>query len=90
MADYTEAEWRAKYRPKMNPSDGSDCYAPGEEDVVLENPEVNIWTEIWDWDENTPLMTSGFITEDQGAISWYICEIPWEGDAPLTAEKAED
>lgn len=90
MADYTEVEWRAKYRPSINPSNGYDCYMPGDEEKVLKNPEVNIWTEIWDWDENSPLMASGFLTEEQGAISWYVCEVPWEGDDQLFAEKSED
>jgi hypothetical protein len=35
-------------------------------------------------------MSSGFMTEEVGAISWYVCEIPWEGDVQLIAEKSED
>jgi hypothetical protein len=90
MADYTELQWRKKYRPTINPSNGYDSYSPGEEEIVLKNPVQNIWTEIWDWEEEAPLLASGFFTEEQGAISWYICEVPWEGDAQLLAEKAED
>lgn len=90
MADYTEEEWRAKYRPKTSLPNGYNNYSPGEEETVLKNPVQNIWSEIWDWDNETPLMASGFFTEEQGAISWYICEVPWEGESQLLAEKAED
>jgi hypothetical protein len=90
MADYTELEWRKKFRPKLNPTTGFDCYTPGEEDIVLENDDTFIWTEAWDWDSNIPYMSSGFMTEEDGAISWYVCEIPWEGDVLLIAEKSED
>ena len=90
MADYTEDEWRSKFRPTQNPANGYDCYTPGEEEVVLKFPNEKIWTELWDWDEETPLLASGFFTEDQGAISWYVCEVPWEGSEQLLAEKAED
>jgi hypothetical protein len=90
MADYTEEEWRAKYRPIVKLPNGYDCYSPGEEEIVLKNPAQSIWTEIWDWDEETPLMASGFFTEEQGAISWYICTVPWEGEDQILAEKAED
>ncbi len=73
MADYTEEKWRAKYRPIVKLPNGYDRYSPGEEEIVLKNPAQNIWTEIWDWDEETPLMASGFFTEEQGAIS--ICQL---------------
>ena len=90
MADYTENEWRQKYKPTVNPTDGSDCYVPGEEEIVLTYEEQFIWTEIWDWDANTPLMVSGFLSEEEGAISWYICEVARNLDLELSAEKSED
>jgi hypothetical protein len=90
MADYTELQWRKKYRPKLNPADGMDCYTPGEEEIVLEFEDSYIWSEIWDWDAQTPLMVSGFVSEEDGAISWYVCEIPWQGEQQLSAEKSED
>lgn len=90
MADFTELEWRRKFRPKLNPSTGADCYVPGEESEILKEDEHHIWTEIWDWDAGTPLMVSSFISEEGGAIAWYFCEIPWPGDDILTADKSED
>ena len=43
MADYTEDEWRSKYRPTKNPANGYDSYSPGEEEVVLKFPKENIF-----------------------------------------------
>jgi hypothetical protein len=39
MADYTEVEWRSKYRPTKNPANGYDSYTPGEAEVVLKFPK---------------------------------------------------
>lgn len=81
MDIYTEQEWTDKYKP-------IECIA--EEELAIEVDEKYIWTEKWDWDNDRPFLVSGFLGEDHDAVSWYRCEVPWEGDEQLIAEKAED
>lgn len=75
------SEWIRKYQPRMG-----DDHIPYSFDVVddmdeiMTFPENCIWSEIWDESTEEPVITNGLISDEDGAIAWFVTQIPWSSE----------
>jgi hypothetical protein len=49
-----------------------------------------IWSEIWDFDSERPWLVSGCVLDENGGLSWYLCDEPWVGSDLILIEWEED
>jgi len=74
-------EWIAAYEPKTNGFGELIRYDVVEDiDFVTSQPESYVWTEIWDFDSERPWLVGGCVLDENGGLSWYVCNKPWSAD----------
>ena len=76
-----ESEWAERFVPRENPS------VPGQRHLepvdafqaafaAKADPSF-VWSEFWEDTGKGSFLKNGFVATDAGAISWYICNLPW-------------
>ena len=83
--------WIQTYKPKLN-VDGTLIQFDVIDDLEFVSGIANefVWSEIWDFDSERPWLVSGCVLDENGGLSWYICEKPWEGSDLILIEWEED
>ncbi|CAN2187794.1 hypothetical protein MCELANE86_00470 [Candidatus Nanopelagicaceae bacterium] len=76
--------WVETYQPRTNP-DGTFKHFDVVEDLdfISSIEDEYVWTEIWDFDSERPWLVSGCVLDENGGLSWYVCDKAWEGDQIL-------
>jgi hypothetical protein len=86
-----KSEWMTMYQPRMDSEGGLFQFDVVEDlSMILEIGDEYIWTEIWDFDSERPWLISGCVLDENGGLSWYVCDKPWTGDQSLLVEWEED
>ena len=75
-------DWVATYYPMSDP-DGNLIYYDVVEDVsfIESLDECLVWTEIWNFDSELPLLYPGVIADENGGLRWFVCNKPWSGNS---------
>jgi hypothetical protein len=83
--------WVQTYKPKVN-VDGTLIQFDVIDDLEFVSGIANefVWSEIWDFDSERPWLVSGCVLDENGGLSWYICEKPWESSDLILIEWEED
>ena len=83
--------WIQTYKPKLN-VDGTLIQFDVLEDLEFISGMANeyVWSEIWDFDSERPWLVSGCVLDENGGLSWYLCEEPWVGSDLILIEWEED
>jgi hypothetical protein len=83
--------WIQTYKPKLN-VDGTLIQFDVIDDLEFVSGIANefVWSEIWDFDSERPWLVSGCVLDENGGLSWYICEKPWESSDLILIEWEED
>ena len=84
-------EWVARYNPLRDSSGEFVTYDVVEDlDFIQSQDEKKVWTEIWDFDSEQPFLVGGCVLDENGGISWYLCNEPWSEDDLDVVEWEED
>lgn len=85
-----KAEWVLEYNPKLD-SNGNLIQFDVVDDIdfISSLDESLVWTEIWDFDSERPWLIPGCTQDEDGGISWYVCNKPWV-DNGIVIEWEED
>lgn len=80
-------EWIETYKPKVDAEGNLITYDVVDDlDFIQSQDEKYVWSEIWDFDTDSPLLTSGLILDEDGASIWYLCEVPVPEGLPVVLE----
>ena len=71
-------EWIQKYEPHRDASGNVVIYDIIENlDFIQSQKEENIWTEIFDFDSDQSILVGGVILDEDGGLTFYVCDKPW-------------
>lgn len=85
-------DWINSFQPRTSP-EGVPVHYDDVNELTRQQgvPQNFNWSEIWDFDEEISLLTNGVMTQEQGAIAWYVTTKPWkEGEEILVIDLPED
>ena len=76
--------WIETYQPRKNPDGTFEQFDVVEDlDFISSIEDKYVWTEIWDFDGERPWLVTGCVLDENGGLSWYVCDKPWESDQIL-------
>jgi hypothetical protein len=77
-------QWIDTYKPKQNQAGELIAFDVVKDlDFIKSQDERFVWSEIWDYDSDSPLLASGLTLDEDGAGVWYVCEVPVEQGLPI-------
>ena len=81
---YTVARWREVFKPLKNPFEADSIRFQTEnaeqEQYLSAQPDNTVWTQLWDWDDEKPLVVSGlnlFGPKSRDVMAYFVTEVPW-------------
>jgi hypothetical protein len=86
-----KADWIMKYRPLVNKSGELISYDVVEDLEFIGQQDSNkVWTEMWDFDSETPFLVAGCVLDEDGGLAWYLCNLAWVEDDWDVVQWVED
>lgn len=77
----SESEWAERFAPRVNPSVPGQRHLeagdPYQVDYASRCDPAFVWTELDDTAGSGSLLRNGYLPKEAGAISWYVCKLPW-------------
>lgn len=74
-------EWIKLYEPIIDGAGKIVSYDVVDDlEFIQQHDEENVWSEIWDFDSELPLLVPGCVLDENGGLQWIITKNPWSGD----------
>jgi hypothetical protein len=76
-----KAEWIEKYEPLVDQSGQLISFDVVDDLEFINQQDANkIWTEMWDFDSESPFLVAGCVLDENGGMAWYLCNQAWLED----------
>ena len=74
-------EWIEAYQPERDAQGNLIAYDVVEDIAFIERQDQSqIWTEVWNFDSELPLLVRGCVSDEDGGLRWFICKNPAVGE----------